>query len=60
MCVVVLKRLKEAVLALISSYYLLDIDYPKSHKLGLTMLQHIAFKDKSSPIFLILRKYISF
>ena len=60
MCVVEFKKLKEAVLALIGSYYLLDIDYTKSHELGSAMLQHVVFKDKSSPIFLILRKYISF
>ena len=53
------KETQRAVLASIGSYYLLDIDYPKSHKLGLAMLQHVVFKDKSSPIFLILRKYIS-
>ena len=49
MCVVELKKLKEAVLALIGSYYLVDIDYPKSHELGLTMLKHLVFKDKISP-----------
>ena len=49
MSVVELKKLKEAVLALIGSYYLLDIDYPKSHELDLTMLRHLVFKDKSSP-----------
>ena len=48
MCVVELKKLKEAVLALIGSYYLVDIDYPKSHELGLTMLKHLVFNDKSS------------
>ena len=44
-----LEKFKEAILALIGSYYLLDIDYPKSHELGLTMLQYLVFKDKSSP-----------
>ena len=60
MCVAELNKLKGAVLPLIGSYYLLATDYPKSHELGLAMLQHVVFKDKSSPIFLILRKYISF
>ena len=39
----------EAILALIAVFYLLDIDYPKSHELGLTVLQHLIFEDTSSP-----------
>lgn len=47
--VIELVKCKEAVLALIGTFYLLDIDYPKSHELGLTMLHHLVFQDKSSP-----------
>ena len=38
MCVAELKKLKGAVLALIGSYYLRNIDYPKSHELDPAML----------------------
>ena len=49
MSVVELKKLKEAVIPLIGSYYIVDIDYLKSQELGLTMLKHLVFKDKISP-----------
>ena len=48
MSVVELKKLKEAVIPLIGSYYIVDIDYLKSQELGLTMLKHLVFNDKSS------------
>jgi hypothetical protein len=39
----------EAALALIGLFYLLDVDYPKAHELGLTMLQNLVFQDLSTP-----------
>lgn len=39
----------QAVLALIGVFYLIDVDYPKSHELGLTMLHNLVFQDMSTP-----------
>ncbi|XP_028417767.1 uncharacterized protein LOC114542403 [Dendronephthya gigantea] len=38
---VALKSLMRAVLALIGLFYVIDVDYPKSHELGLTMLHNL-------------------
>ena len=48
-CIIELENFKEAVLAMIGSFYLLDIDYRKSHELCLAILQHLVFEDKRSP-----------
>jgi hypothetical protein len=48
-CKVELQKVMEAALALIGLFYLLDVDYPKAHELGLTMLQNLVFQDLSTP-----------
>ena len=41
--------LKEALLANLGLYYLLDLDYLVSHELGFTILQYIFFEDEKTP-----------
>ncbi len=48
-----LGKIVEAVLALIGLFYLLDVDYPQSHELGLTMLHNMVFQDLNVPADLI-------
>ena len=48
-CSVNKEDIAEAVLTLIGMFYLLDIDYPKQHEVGLTMMQNLLFGDTSSP-----------
>ena len=43
-CTVERQHLREAVLAYLGLYYLLDLDYPAS--LGFTLLQYIFFQDQ--------------
>ncbi|XP_028417701.1 uncharacterized protein LOC114544956 [Dendronephthya gigantea] len=44
-----LRNIMQAVLALIGLFYLIDVDYPKSHELGLTMLHSLLFHDMNTP-----------
>ena len=43
-------KLAEAAQAYMRLFYLLDIDYPPSHELGLPMLQHLLFQDQNAPM----------
>ena len=44
-----LKKIMEAVLALIALFYLLDVDYPKAYELGLTMIHNLVFQNLHTP-----------
>jgi hypothetical protein len=39
----------EAVLTLVGFFYLMDFDYPKTHEIGLTMIQNLIFGDLRTP-----------
>ena len=43
-------KLAEAVQAYIGLFYLLGINYPPSHEFGLSMLHHLVFQDKNTPM----------
>ena len=43
------KKLAEALLAFLGMFYLLDVDYPTTHEVGLTMLQNLLFADHCAP-----------
>ena len=43
------EQMQEAVLTLVGLFYLMDVDYPKSHEIGLTMIQNLIFHDLSTP-----------
>lgn len=61
-----LDKVMEAALAFIGMFYVLDIDYPPSHELGLTVLHSFMFGDKSTPAELLtpfdtaIEKYMKF
>ena len=42
-------QLPEAVVAFLAAFYLLDIDYPKCHEIGMNVLQYCIFEDKNVP-----------
>ena len=44
-----LKKIVEAVLALIGLFYLFDVDYPKAYELGLTMIHNLVFHNLNTP-----------
>ena len=48
-CTIKKENIAEAILTLIGMFYLLDIDYPKQHEVGLTMMQNLFFDDTSTP-----------
>lgn len=49
MVTIELDKVMEAALAFIGMFYVLDIDYPPSHELGLSVLHNFIFGDKSTP-----------
>jgi hypothetical protein len=42
-------ELPEAVVAFLAAFYLLDVDYPKCHEIGMNLLQYFIFEDKNVP-----------
>ena len=42
-------NIMEATVGYLASFYLLDFDYPKMSEVGLNVLQHLIFQDKSVP-----------
>ncbi|XP_033125439.1 uncharacterized protein LOC117123570 [Anneissia japonica] len=44
-----ISKLDEALLAFLGAFYLLDFDYPKSHEIGLSVLQCLILLDKETP-----------
>ena len=48
-CTIERQHLREALLAYLGLYYLLDLDYPALLELGFTLLQYIFFQDQKTP-----------
>ena len=44
-----IRQSREALLAYIGTFYLLDYDYPATYEIGLTMLRFFLFGDKQIP-----------
>ena len=42
-------KLNEASLALLTSFYLFDFDYPRMQEIGFNVLQYFVFKDTNVP-----------
>ena len=44
-----LDDIMEAFITYMSLYYLMDVDYPQSQEVSLTIMQYIIFHDKKTP-----------
>ncbi len=42
--------LGEAIIVLLSTFYLMDLDYPRAQEMGLSVLQYVVFKDTNVPL----------
>ena len=42
-------ELLEAVVAFLAAFYLLDVDYPNCHEIGVNLLEYFIFEDKNVP-----------
>ncbi len=49
LCNVEVELLGEEIIALLSSFYLVDVDYPQAQEMGLSVLQYVIFKDTNVP-----------
>ena len=49
LCDVEVELLGEEIIALLSSFYLVDVDYPQAQEMGLSVLQYVIFKDTNVP-----------
>ena len=45
-----LTEISQAFVVYMSLFNLMDLDYPQSHEVALTIMQYIIFKDKKTPV----------
>ena len=48
-----LTDISKAFVVFMSLFYLMDLDYPQSHEVALTIMQYLIFEDKKTPVELI-------